>query len=419
VAVLRRVFPASLYLAALAVFFWGALRVKVDILLEHLPRHGDVLQHIPPFWRYYFAHRGLAAGSDFISEYYLQVILPPLYKATFWVVSFFMEPTQASVYLVLVIWGVVVVALSLAAYQLSRSSVFTFCVSALTLSSVIFGNLWNTPLERTFGAALLAVATYFLAIGRVNYLGYLAVVAVMFYPPVALIILGVFLLKSFIDWILGERSLRSLALPLVIIFLFGLAASPQLLAGQSYGARLTIADVTQYPEVGPGGRLSAVDMGQSSLSLSSVIRGNLNRYLLKVSKETKTPGLKRKLTSLIVLITGLAVVVLVITKLRKGALSKPAEAQVLLRLGLIPLSMILCSIFAYLLFPLLYIPSRYISTGAAPVVLVLLPALIWVSIGQLVSDKIRGFIALISTACLLLILHGGFPSSTGVQKKTG
>ncbi len=414
----KRLLPILLSGLVLLLVFWEVLVSKLSFLLNLTPRSGDVLQHLSPFWRYYFENRNDPLSSDYVTQYYLDAILPTLYKGIFWFVCQFTEPVTASAYLTISLHALIFLSLTAASLRVSRSYVFGFVVAGLVLNSLLLGGLWNTALERTFGAALLSFSIYLLAHERVRGISVTALIAVMIYPPVALIILGMYLV-IYAGLIWQRKGLKGIQAkhlfqPILILFLFGVCAAPQIFGGVKYGERLTLADADEYPEVGPGGRLSSVDQGRGDFSPRRVFKANLNRYLFKFSGDNKSDKAQSALLWSVSLLLAMAISLLVFKKPKLEWVASVDRS--LLMLTALPVSMICCTVLASVVFPLLYIPSRYLSTGAAPVILLIMPLILWCGLGRVIAGRIRDCFMVSIFSLMILTLHGGLPTPKKNQK---
>jgi hypothetical protein len=404
-------------LAFLIVFsFWDLIIYRLDFIWNHIFRGGDILQHVAPTWRYYFAHKGIDVGGDIISDYYLDVILPPLYKFFYWFLTLFVTPPESSSIIALGINLIILSALTASAYVVTRSALVTVFVSGLTLNFMTLSSIWSTGLERSIGSALLSISLFFLVSGRFRYLGFLAVVSVLIYPPAALLIFGSYALALRMEEGLSLKTAQKL---IILGVLFVVASTPQMLAGKAYGNRLTASDANQIEEVGPGGRLSSVDRGRVELNPWKILKQNVGRYLVKISlsisEDSSNQGhksvgknFKKYKKRLVDGIAGLiAISALVLTPFYRRL--DQAKKHLLKRVLILPASMISCYLAAIVLFPWLYIPSRYISIGASVVMLCVVPVILWLCLELFKNKTVTSLTFIAAFVSLALLLHGGLP----------
>ena len=406
------------FLAALImVLFWDLIIYRVHFIFNQIPRGGDILQHVAPTWRYYFAHQGIELPSDIISDYYLDVILPPLYKFIYWILTFFVTPPESSSILALGLNLIIISALSASAYVATRSALVTAVVTGVILNFMTLSGIWSTGLERSMGTALLSVALLCLVAGRFSYLFILSLVSVLIYPPAALLIFG-----SYCIALLMEKGATIEAFKKVMILgvLFGVAATPQILGGKKYGPRLSGNDAIRFEEVGAGGRLSSVDRGEIEVNPWKVLKQNVGRYLVKISlkiddkplaqSKNRSPGekFKKYKSRLVTWISGLILLSFIVLILKFPKLDRE-EKRGLKIILVIPAAMMLCYVASILLFPWLYIPSRYISIGASVVMLCIVPILFWSCLGAFRFSRIRSVALFLLFGGLIFLLHGGLP----------
>jgi hypothetical protein len=374
---------ALLALIATYFLFRGAIHGRLRSLFDPYSFSGDALQHIPPLW---YAHERSLFSLDYIREYYWKALFPPLFKAVYWLVTFFAEPSAASKTVSCTLVILFVATVSRASWRLAGgASAFT------TLLLATGGTLKNFPfmsgLQRGFGAWLCAVMLCFVVSGNITWLGITVVITAMFYPAAAvfgLITLAgiVCLPRRFLES--PERwSLRTRATTLILFTsLTAIAVLPQTIAGSHYGQRLSIDNESEFAEWGPDGRYSQGDRGVpmpfwtklSDNTLSSLLAGKLVREK-KLDEESETldqhhspnEDLRRDFHVAL----ALSLLCAVVLSRRTAGWISPAAARIIVYLAAIG-----CSFAAATaLFPLLYIPTRYVVTPLPALVAILFPAL--------------------------------------------
>ncbi len=377
-----------LALVATSILFRGAIRERLRSILDPYSFSGDALQHIPPLW---YAHDRSLFRLDYIREYYWKALFPPLFKAVYWVISFFAEPSASSKIISCALALLFIATVTRASWRLAgSSSAFT------TLLLATGGTLKNFPfmsgLQRGFGASLCAFMLFFVVSGNISGLGMTVVVAAMFYPASAvfgLITLAAVLclprrylelqvLGSSQRWTPRKRA-TTLAL---FTSLTAVAVLPQVIAGSRYGERLSIENEIEFAEWGPDGRYSQGDRGVQMpfwTKLSDHTRASLlaGKFTRKEKLDEVGSTLDQRVSQnnhlrrdfhVTLAISLLCAIVLV---RRTPGWIAPAAARVIAYVAAIG-----CSFAAATaLFPTLYIPTRYIVTPLPALVAVLFPAL--------------------------------------------
>ena len=366
------------------VLFRGAIHTRVRSLLDPYSFSGDALQHIPPLW---FAHERTLFSLDYIRGYYWNALFPPLFKASYWVLTFLAEPATASK----IVSGLLAVAfvgtVTRASYLLAGGS-----SAFVTLLLVTGGTLKNFPfmsgLQRGFGTWLCSLMLLFLISGNIGAFGMTIVVTAMFYPAAAvfgLTTLGLVLCLPgrFVDsrhtWTLRRRAIT------LVVFgaLTGIAVLPQLSAGAHYGKRLSIDSAQEFEEWGPNGRYTQGDRGVP-MSFSKKFLENSMAYLLpgklrRVRPSTDDSGASSEEPSpneilyreFFIVIAGSLFGVWILFRRPDGRVS-PAVARV----GAYATAIAVSFAAATLLFPLLYIPTRYVVVTLPALIPILFPA-VW------------------------------------------
>jgi hypothetical protein len=215
----------------------------------------DARQQIYPFFRY--ADSSLFP-NDYIADYYLDC-LPIGFRALYALSAPFVDPVVSNKIVMYLMLLVTVVALGAAANRLG-GKVAAWGAMALVLGGSVYLERMGGGLPRAFGFPILACALAALSYGHTKWLAALVWLGACFYP-VAGVIVG--LAMTFVllllpatdrgdarDWGLWRR-LRFLA---IVAGVSVVLLSPTVVGSSKYAPVLTVDDVTEYPEVGPGGR---------------------------------------------------------------------------------------------------------------------------------------------------------------------
>jgi hypothetical protein len=377
---------ALLALIATYFLFRGAVDGRLRSILDPYSFSGDALQHIPPLW---YAHERSLFSLDYVREYYWSALFPPLFKATYWVVTFFAEPAAASKIVSCALAFLFVATVTRASWLLAgRASAF------VTLLLATGGTLKNFPfmsgLQRGFGTWLCGVMLLYILEGNIVGLGVTITITALFYPAAAvfgLTALGLVLclpqrfLNSTKAWTLKRRAITLAA----VAASTSLAVMPQLIAGSRYGERLSIVHEREFEEWGPNGRYTQGDRGvpmsltQKFLenSMASLLPGKLGRvkHTTPDTDGTADEPSRNELLyrELFLTVVGSLLCALVVMRKTGDGISPKAA-----RIGIYTVAIGASFAMATVLFPLLYIPTRYVVITLPALIPVVFPAL-WTS----------------------------------------
>ncbi len=377
--------------------FRQPLLIRINGLLDPFAFNGDALQHIAPMW---FLREQPGAVPDYTLRYYLEAIQPPLFKAVYWVATIWMSPTLASKIITAILCVTYITTSTLSAKRLGGPA-----AASLTYFLATGGVLKNMPfmggIQRGFGFCIASIALYFICSGRIVHLAVLGVLAAMLYPAAAVCILSVLalllILKGAYAGSLERWGAKSrIALLFISALSVGIAVMPQLISGNQYGTRLSIDAQGEFEEWGPNGRYTQGDRGVPISLGHKVLSATVSALsALKPSREnprdTGDPDLSAASertatgTALPIIVATLVSGIMILIQ-RRGALSPDA-----LRCCVFAIGAVLAFSAACLLFPLLYIPSRYLALGTIALIPVVFPV-IWAIIGRsLVPSKYKCF----------------------------
>ncbi len=244
----------------LGLGFGASLRQHVARSAEPLVFNDDARQQIFPFFPY---HEAGLFPDDYAAAYY-RACLPLGYRALYTIGALFADPATISKVVPYVLLAVVVVSVAIAARRLA-GFFGALLATSLVLSSDLFLGRMAGGLPRAFAFPLLAAAAAALVCGRARILAAIVCVGAAFYPAGAMpagiaLALVLFVLPrrhrgDAVSWHFGRRARVVLGAGVVS----ALILMPTLLAARGYGTTLRPADVTMYPEIGPGGRYGPGD----------------------------------------------------------------------------------------------------------------------------------------------------------------
>lgn len=376
------VIAASLTVVTTLWILRDPLKIRILGLLDPFSFNGDALQHISPLW---FVHRPVDTVQDYTLRYYLQAILPLLFKQIYALLTLVLTPASASKIITGVL-SVIFIIISTATTKRLAGGAAAALTFFLACGGVVRNLYFMGGIQRGFGFCLAAVALYLLCHGSIISLACLAVISAMLYPAAAVLLFAVLGLVCMLpsryrgsaqSWGLGKRALLLASCALSI----GVAVLPQLLGGKLYGERLSIDAEGQYEEWSGNGRYTPGDRGVPisfwNKSLSSMVSALSAERQSKEKMSSLGEPESRKAqkhsilqdTLPIIVATGLVGLVALI----KVRFRISPEA---VRCGIFFLGTYVTFTAADLLFPLLYIPSRYIALGLIALIPVVFPS-VW------------------------------------------
>jgi hypothetical protein len=393
-------------IAATLAILWHPLNVRIAGILDIYCLNGDAYQHIAPMW---FSRQPIEAVNDYTMRYYLTAIFPPFFKWTYSALTIWATPALAA--------KLVTVTLSLAFIGLSTASAFQLSGTAaacfsffLATAGVVKNMFFMGGIQRGFGFFLTSLALYLVIQGRLAALAVVAVLAAGFYPAAAiflLLTLGVLYLLP--QRLRGELHSWGLKARLATLVSAGILASivviPLMLHGREYGERLSLEAQSEFAEWGVGGRYNQGDRGvPANLARKSffTLIASLSAHRLDRSFtreiDTGSLDLARDIPPAIqpVLVLILTALLAGFTLARSSWKLSPATA----RCSIFTLMVFVSFFLAKALFPILYIPSRYLALGIVCLVPVVFPA-IW---GTAINKLTRG--SSVTTRSLIAAVFG-------------
>ena len=354
----RRYGIAAAGLAALALlygpFLWRHARHAAD---PNLFNDGTP-QFVAPF-----------LVDDYVSRYYLTYLFAGykvLYRASAWLV----DPVTLSKVLPYVLLLGLLAAMWLAARRLGGTPAALGAV-ALALSSGVFLDRLVGASPRSFGFPLIAATVAALVAGRMGWLAATVVLGAAFYPPAG-VVAGVALAMALLVLPPGDRGDAAGWSPgrrLMVLGGAALGAGAVLLPGflaTGYGPKLGPADVARFPEVGLGGRYFPIDVWPfqpATLELWDAVA-----QALTGAGPPWMAGLRAWAEPRADLLLGLALA-LAVAGIARLAWREPAAR----RFAVFAAAAALAYGLAFLIYPALYLPPRYLSFAVPVLVLIGLP----------------------------------------------
>lgn len=403
-------------LVSVYAIFHRGIHQRLRTIFDPYSFNGDALQHIAPLW---FVWDHAQAANNYIATYYLDAILPPLFKGLYALLTLVLTPIVASKIVTLGLSILFIVTVTATSVKLA-GKVAGYLTLLLATGGVLKNLYFMGGIQRGFGIWLASVALYLLTSGNIRALTICGVIAASLYPTATVLIvsaLGITLLVlpqhlrgSAATWPLTKR----LSWLVGTFIACALVALPQIIAGTRYGERLSIEHETEFPEWSAQGRYTQGDRGVPVAFFPRVFRvlvSGLSASKIRESKEQVdaedvlqaeeselSPSFKGAVVAVITAIAGL--LQLILTQGR-------CSPQVF-RACVFLLSTGVSYAAATLLFPLLYIPSRYIALGVIPLVPALFPCVLTSSITRVCQTLRLPRAPLISLAigCLALIWLG-------------
>lgn len=408
---------AKLFLVVLAlgVLFWPGIQHHWKLAQDPYFVPFDASHVIPPFFKF---HRNDPTPTNYIKEYYLNALSPPLYKASIWVGGQFADVRHFQLAMLYLTYAVFIGILGRLGWLLGGATL-SFAVMALTITAWCFiglGFLGATP--RMYAYPVIALILYSLICDRPQLLAVTVIVSGMLYPIVATIgglcLASWMLLKplSALGTVSQWRGSRRLATMILTSFLTLAGLLPMWLDSQPYGRRVIAADIRLYPEAGPDGNYRVYDQLPYKLFGTESIAYFLGPTYSHGDAIVPWINAHKKLSSTtllsVVALTGLIVLVVVWASIR--SLLKEDRCGVAARLITFFLVCVVLHVLAWLGAPYLYIPNRFFMYSLPFVITLLFP---W-SLHRLLNQIPRlrssatfhgvSFLAIIS---VYLMLFGG------------
>jgi hypothetical protein len=246
----------------LAFAYGPALEAHINRSMDPFIFNDDARQQIFPFFQYHepglFAH-------DYFGTYLRACFLPPGYCVFYKFGAMAMDPAAISKVLPYLLLAVTVIAVAVAAYRLA-GYFGALLAAALVLSSEMFLSRLAGGLPRAFAFPTAALTAAALVYGRPRLLAGLVCASAGFYPATAMLsaialVLWLFILPATdrgqaAEWSFTHRACLAVATASIS----ALILLPMIVGAWPYGRQLGPADITEYPELGQGGRYGGGDL---------------------------------------------------------------------------------------------------------------------------------------------------------------
>lgn len=410
-----------LAVGTLAAIYGSALWSHARLARDPGAFQNDARGQITPFFRY---EDSTLFQNDYAAGYHL-ACFPLGYRGLYTAAGLLGGASALSKALPYLLLAVTVGALALAAYRVGGLFA-AWGAAALCLGSSEYLGRLAGGLPRAFAPPLLALVLVALAYGSVRLLVLCTWLGAGFYPVVA-VMAGISLALLLLDPIAQDRGIaKSWALRKRIGVLAGVAlvtlsiVLPVWMLSAKYGPLITPALAEEFPEAGPGGRLSAhnrhpyrTPVWQSVTVLSEALPG-AGEPLTALGSWLRADSSGRRLRLGLYALFAFASAGWI-----RLALQRPEARRVLF----LPAAALLGRSLAILALPALYLPSRYIRYAMPAVSIVVLMA---GTIG-LVPERLRarrpwlpGLVVAVFCAATLLFLgsRGSPDAGLGVRVDT-
>ncbi|MBU1909581.1 MAG: hypothetical protein KJ726_06020 [Verrucomicrobia bacterium] len=396
----RSILWAVLAAASLAVMYGPSLLEHARLARDPYLFNDDIRHWLVPFARE--AQPGIRP-DDYLVNY--RQAMTPIGQRLFyrWSARLF-DPAVTSKALPLVQYALLVAVMGWCAVRLG-GWVCGWATLALALSSHEFLYRMVGGTARSWAFPLAALAAAALLGGSIRGLALLTILAAAFYPPMALVF-GLTLLGAILP--ARIRRVEKAVVLLLTVLLSAACLWPN--TTREYGRRLGPADVSAYPELGPGGRYGFDDR-PPFLNVGAAVADAFGRSL-QGGDPAWIPTLRNRIMAgstygrpaiLLVVIAGF----FGLLTLGGSVLLARREAPVRRLLILFGASCVAYLAAAWLS-PALYFPQRYVIYTVPVLTLILLPATIRQLAGRLHPTAASGLVIVTTLACLALLGgHGG------------
>lgn len=239
----------------------------------------DARHHIAPFLTYWDDE---LFKNDYPTQYYLDALSPTLWKATYYLASFFVDPIKFSNFIPYPLWIVTIFGIAFIIYRIGGWA-SAFGTLLFAIPAPVFFDRMSGGLSRCFAFPFLVWGIYFLITSRYKLLSLITILAAGFYPTPA-IILSVMLFCGLLHkHIIGSSKSNNYKNTFIILGITAIGCLtmflPPLLAAKNYGDRLTEHDLINYPELGEGGRYGNSEHGPHISYLQGLIRYTQSTFL--------------------------------------------------------------------------------------------------------------------------------------------
>lgn len=361
-------------IAATVLFFYGPLVSRVHSLQNPYSFSGDALQHIAPFWH---IREPAELSRDYILNYYYQAILPVGYKVVYFLVTEFLTPPVACK-LVAVLLSFLFIGCTVASTRYIAGTPAAFVSLVLATGAVIKNSYFIGGLQRGFGIALAAFMINALLRGNFRTMCVVTLLSFSLYPAGGILCMVALVLFSILPSSYGgdtgatRTCQRVLVLGCLSICIIAVVA-PQLVGGSRYGERLSLENEQEFAEWGPAGRYTQGDRGVPIPLWSSIYSESVRTLVVDrpPTSEDSEGALVTPKTGALIVLASIVLCCGLVWWLDGFALSLSA-----LRLTIFAGASVGSYLLATGLFPLLYIPSRYVILAVPCLIPIIVPSMI-------------------------------------------
>ena len=251
----------------IAMFFPGIHEYLTRLFDPHY-YYRDELLFLPPFYKY----MPEPIPSDYIKEYYLNVMMAPGFKAimAYLYSNFDMGLLIAPIKLINLILMIILVGI--VAWQLGGALACFSSMALLMYAPIFFDFGLNGFTPRLLVYPFMVLSILFMMKKRIYAMALLVIAAALIYPQsafllgIAMAIWLLFVPKN--NLIAVNNWHKKIAILAASGFITAGIAFQQILAASAYGRRMTEADIPAYPEIGQFGVYGVVDSLPYSYMLS-------------------------------------------------------------------------------------------------------------------------------------------------------
>jgi hypothetical protein len=369
---LKLVGGTLLSLSITLVVLWSPLKTRWQGILDPYSFNGDALQHIAPMW---FVHSASDSVQDYTLRYYLQAILPPLFKGIYALATLTFTPAAASKVLTVFLSAAFIIT-SAATARAIGGGIAGALALFLATAGVVKNLYFMGGIQRGFGFCIASIALYLVCSGHVVPLAFLGIIAAMLYPAAAvsiLTVLGLLIMlpSTYRGSLANWRLSRRLGLLVLTTLLIGIAVTPQIVGGHKYGQRLSIDAANHFEEWGPHGRYTPGDRGVPVNLGRKILTGMVSALSVERPAKKKGGDNESAAEQIALVVIALSLMGGLLSAIRQRFILSPSA----LRCCVFFLGSVIAFGAASILFPMLYIPSRYIALGVTALSPVIFPAL--------------------------------------------
>jgi hypothetical protein len=243
--------------------FGSLLWLFLPSLIAHARNSLDPLQFnddarivIWPFFRY-SDHGAAAFTNDYLADYVMATHIPVAYRILFTAGSWLWDAEPISKLLPYALLPILLAAVAIAGHAFAGKA-GAWTAMALALGSEIYLERMGGGLPRAFAHPAVAVGLCAILYGRVRLAAIMVIVGAAFYPSAGLV-LGIGFASSML-FVERGRLRRRLEIVAATALACAVLMIPLALGQRPYAPVAKPKDWQQYPEAGPGGTSSPLDL---------------------------------------------------------------------------------------------------------------------------------------------------------------